>query len=611
MKEEKQKKEKLTMKRTLANDWYALKLGFAYSKPLVIHTFIMVTLGYFEWVFFDAIFMREIVNGLDQNVGFTRIFTFILICGAFFALTNLHGNYAENVVVPLEMTRLYGGIYKQLYKKAKNVELRCYEDAEFYNKYTMAMDGADEKVYRIISSFCGIFSGSFATVAVFYFMFQIDHYAVLFIICPLLGNFVFGNIKNKYEFKRYQEQAPNDKVLNYVNRTMYLPDFAKEVRLSNIFNLLKQQYHDATVRNVKIAKKYAFANAHMNFWRITFTFTAIFEGVLLYATYRHAVTGSITLAQLTVMSSLMVAMTWILIHLFENIMDIMKSGLFINNLRGFLEYEEAIPEDLDGKIPEGFESLEFDQVCFAYKEEEIIKNLSFTIRKGEIAALVGHNGAGKTTIIKLLLRLYDPTKGVIRLNGVDIREYNLHAYRELFATTFQDFSIFGMTIKENVLMGRTYEKDDEVVKRALKRAGVLDKVESLPKGIDTMMTKEFEEDGAVLSGGESQKIAVARTFAMESPVKIFDEPSSALDPIAEYELFKNIMKEGKEHTMLFISHRLSSVKSCDKVFMLEKGTLVEEGSHEELMKLGGSYAYMYKKQAMNYLALEEHEEVKL
>ena len=611
MKEEKQKKEKLTMKRTLANDWYALKLGFAYSKPLVIHTFIMVTLGYFEWVFFDAIFMREIVNGLDQNVGFTRIFTFILICGAFFALTNLHGNYAENVVVPLEMTRLYGGIYKQLYKKAKNVELRCYEDAEFYNKYTMAMDGADEKVYRIISSFCGIFSGGFATVAVFYFMFQIDHYAVLFIICPLLGNFVFGNIKNKYEFKRYQEQAPNDKVLNYVNRTMYLPDFAKEVRLSNIFNLLKQQYHDATVRNVKIAKKYAFANAHMNFWRITFTFTAIFEGVLLYATYRHAVTGSITLAQLTVMSSLMVAMTWILIHLFENIMDIMKSGLFINNLRGFLEYEETIPEDLDGKIPEGFESLEFDQVCFAYKEEEIIKNLSFTIRKGEIAALVGHNGAGKTTIIKLLLRLYDPTKGVIRLNGVDIREYNLHAYRELFATTFQDFSIFGMTIKENVLMGRTYEKDDEVVKRALKRAGVLDKVESLPKGIDTMMTKEFEEDGAVLSGGESQKIAVARTFAMESPVKIFDEPSSALDPIAEYELFKNIMKEGKEHTMLFISHRLSSVKSCDKVFMLEKGTLVEEGSHEELMKLGGSYAYMYKKQAMNYLALEEHEEVKL
>lgn len=608
---EKKKNDKLSFRKTLQNDWYALKLGLSISKSLVINAFLMEAFGYFEWVFFDAIFLREIVNALDLNLGFQRIFTFILICGAVFALTNLHFNYAENVIVPLGKTKLYGGIYSKLYAKAKNVELRCYEDAEFYNRYTMAMDGAEEKVFSVISSFWGICCGAVATVAVFWFMFQIDHYAVLFIIFPLVGNFLFGNLKNKYEFKRYQEQAPNDKVLNYVNRTMYLPDYAKEIRLSNIFNLLRRQYHDATYNNVKVAIKYAFVNAHLNFWRISLTFTAIFEGVLFYAIYRNQVTGSISLAQLTVMSSLMVAMTWILIRLFENIMVIMKNGMFINNLRGFLEYEEKIPEDTDGIMPEGFEALEFDHVNFSYKDEETIKDLSFTLKKGEIAALVGHNGAGKTTIIKLLLRLYDPTSGVIKVNGVDIREYNLHAYRELFATTFQDFCIFGMTIKENVLMGRTYEEEDALVEKSLKRAGVLEKVQSLPKGIHTMMTKEFDEDGAVLSGGESQKIAVARTFAMNSPVKIFDEPSSALDPIAEYELFKNIMKEGKDHTMLFISHRLSSVKSCDKVFMLEKGCLIEEGSHKELMEKGGSYAQMYRKQAMNYLALNEDEEVAL
>lgn len=608
---EKKKNDKLSFRKTLQNDWYALKLGLSISKSLVINAFLMEAFGYFEWVFFDAIFLREIVNALDLNLGFQRIFTFILICGAVFALTNLHFNYAENVIVPLGKTKLYGGIYSKLYAKAKNVELRCYEDAEFYNRYTMAMDGAEEKVFSVISSFWGICCGAVATVAVFWFMFQIDHYAVLFIIFPLVGNFLFGNLKNKYEFKRYQEQAPNDKVLNYVNRTMYLPDYAKEVRLSNIFNLLRRQYHDATYNNVKVAIKYAFVNAHLNFWRISLTFTAIFEGVLFYAIYRNQVTGSISLAQLTVMSSLMVAMTWILIRLFENIMVIMKNGMFINNLRGFLEYEEKIPEDTDGIMPEGFEALEFDHVNFSYKDEETIKDLSFTLKKGEIAALVGHNGAGKTTIIKLLLRLYDPTSGVIKVNGVDIREYNLHAYRELFATTFQDFCIFGMTIKENVLMGRTYEEEDALVEKSLKRAGVLEKVQSLPKGIHTMMTKEFDEDGAVLSGGESQKIAVARTFAMNSPVKIFDEPSSALDPIAEFELFKNIMKEGKDHTMLFISHRLSSVKSCDKVFMLEKGCLIEEGSHKELMEKGGSYAQMYRKQAMNYLALNEDEEVAL
>lgn len=306
----------------------------------------------------------------------------------------------------------------------------------------------------------------------------------------------------------------------------------------------------------------------------------------------------------------MVAMTWILIGLFENIMSIMKNGMFISNLRGFMAYQEKIPEDQDGVMPEGkFETLEFDHVSFSYKEEETIKDLSFTIKEGEIAALVGHNGAGKTTIIKLLLRLYDPVSGVIRLNGRDIREYNLHAYRELFAVTFQDFSIFGLTVMENVLMGRHGENDEQVAADALKKAGMYEKVMSLPNGMHTVMTKEFDADGAVFSGGESQKIAVARTFAKDSYIKIFDEPSSALDPIAEYELFQNIMKEGSDHTMFFISHRLSSVKKCDKVFMLEGGRLIEEGSHTELMARNGSYAKMYRRQAMNYLALDTDEEV--
>ena len=607
-----EKKDKLSLKETLKNARYALALGSSISKSIVIHSFFLWLVGYCEWVFFDGIFMRKIVDALDQGRGFRPIFLFILLSGVAFCAASVYTNYVENVVYPLETNRLFGGIYRKLYEKAKNVELRCYEDSDFYNRYTMAMDGAEEKITAIIRGILGTVIGSVSAVVVFWFMYEIDHYAMLFIICPLLGNFVFGNLKNKYEFKRYQEQAPNEKVLNYVSRMMYLPDGAKEIRLSEVFSLMKKQYREATDRNVRIAVKYAFANASLNFWRITFTFTVIFEGVLLYAIYRKQVTGSITLAQLTIMTSLMVAMTWILIRVFESIMEILKNGVFINNLRGFLAYEETIPEDQDGDMPEKeFRSIEFRKVSFSYKDEQTIQDLSFVITKGQTAALVGHNGAGKTTIIKLLLRLYDPTSGTIFYNGRDIREYNLKAYRELFATTFQDLQMFGMTIKENVLMGRHYEKEEELVIEALKKAGVYEKVSSLEKGIDTMMTKEFDEDGAVLSGGESQKIAVARTFVKDAPMKIFDEPSSALDPIAEYELFQNIMKEGSDHTMLFISHRLSSVKNCDKVFMLEKGHLIEEGTHSELMAANGSYAQMYKKQAMNYLALENEEEVKL
>lgn len=609
-KEGNKKERKLTFWETIKNDCYALKIGLSVKKSLLVHAFFIQASGYFEWVFFDAVFIRHIVGAMDQNQDFHVVFRFILMCGVLFFLLSVYRNYVENVVYPLSSVRLYYGVYAMLYAKAKNVELRCYEDPEFYNRYTMSMDGADTKIREIIENVWGVIGGTVATIAVFWFMYEIDHYAVLFILSPLIGNFVFGHYKNKQEFKRYTEQAPDDKVLNYVNRVMYLPDHAKEIRLSNVFSLLKQQYCAATQHKVRTAVKYAFSNASLSFLKITFTFTVIFEGVLLYAVYRNLVTGSISLAQLTVMSSLMVAMTWILIGLFENIMNIMKNGMFINNLKGFMDYEEKIPEDQDGVMPEGkFETLEFDHVSFSYKEEETIKDLSFTIREGEIAALVGHNGAGKTTIIKLLLRLYDPVSGVIRLNGRDIREYNLHAYRELFAVTFQDFCLFGITVMENVLMGRHYENDEQVAEDALKKAGVYEKVMSLPDGIHTVMTKEFDEHGAVFSGGESQKLAVARTFAKDSYVKIFDEPSSALDPIAEYELFQNIMKEGSDHTMFFISHRLSSVKKCDKVFMLEDGKLIEEGSHTELMALNGSYAKMYRRQAMNYLALETEEEV--
>ncbi len=607
---DKKKKEKLSFAATMKNSWFAMKLAAGICPGFIVHTFIMWLIGQSEWVFFDGVFMKVIVNALSEGREFGSILRFILICGAVFCVLSVYTGYVDNVVYPLKTNRLYGGIYKKLYAKAKNVELSCYEDPDFYNRYTMAMDGAEVKIAAVIRGMIGAVIGAVASVSVFYMMYEIDHFAMLFIISPLIGNFLFGNLKNKYDYMRYTEQASNEKVLNYVSRMMYLPDGAKEIRLSNVFALLRKQYGEATVNNVKVADKYAFRNAHMNFWRITFTFTVIFEGVLLYAIYRNRVSGSISLAELTIMTSLMVAMTWILIRVFENVMEVLKNGMFINNLKGFLEYEEKIPEDFDGEIPDAdFESLEFRNVSFSYKDKEIIHDLSFKVDKGEIAALVGHNGAGKTTIIKLMLRLYDPDSGMILYNGKDIKTYNLKAYRDIFATTFQDFRLFGMTVRENVLMGRHYENEDELVKEALKKADVLERIEELDKGIDSVMTKEFDEDGCVLSGGESQKVAVARTFIKDAPMKIFDEPSSALDPIAEYELFNSIIGEGQDHTMLFISHRLSSVKNCDKVFMLENGTLIEEGTHRELMDKNGSYAAMYKKQAMNYLAIENEEEV--
>lgn len=602
-------KEKMGLLEALRNNLYVLKLGSGISHSRVVHAFFVKLFYYFEWIFFSAYFLKYIVNALDTGAEARRIFMFILVCGAVFCGINLYRDYVENVVVPLTDAKLYHGVYLRLYRKARNVELRCYENADFYNRYTMAMDDAGTKVTTIIDSFFGIFTGIVATVIVFYAMYEVSPLSVLFIASPLVGNFVFGSVWNRLLVERYQENVPNDKVINYVNRIMYLSDYAKEIRLSNVFRLLTRQYQDATKRSMELADRYAFRTGVMEFLKNVFTFSVIFEGVMLYAVYENLVTKYLSLAELTVMTSLMVSATWILIDLFEDIMNMIKNGMFIRNLRTFLEYREEIPEDQDGIVlTEPFETLEFDHVSFSYQKEETIRDLCFTIRKGESVALVGHNGAGKSTIIKLMLRLYDPTEGVIRLNGVDIRQYNLRSYRKMFATAFQDVCLFGMTVEENILLGEeaTPEREARVID-ALKKAGVYERIQRLPQGIHTMMTKEFDEDGAVLSGGESQKVAVARAFYRNSPVKIFDEPSSALDPIAEYELFQSMMEDGKHNTMVFISHRLSSVKDADYVLMLEQGQITERGTHTELMKKEGNYAAMYRKQAMNYLAVDSVE----
>lgn len=197
---EKEEKQKIRMGEALRNNWYAIRMGFEISKSRVIHSFVVNLFGNFEWVFFSGYFLRHIVGELEAGKDFSTIFMFILGCGGMFFVMNLYNSYVENVVVPLEGTRVYQGIYEKLYRKAKNVELRCYEDSDFYNKYTMAADQAEEKVTKIIDSTWGIVTGVFASGAVLYTMFTIDPVSVLFVISPLVGNFLFGNLKNRFEF---------------------------------------------------------------------------------------------------------------------------------------------------------------------------------------------------------------------------------------------------------------------------------------------------------------------------------------------------------------------------------------------------------------------------
>ncbi len=603
------KEKKESRVRIFGNNFYALKTLWQISKSRVIHMAVSNILHYVQWIFMSIYFLRYVIDAIENEAPFGEIMTVIGICFAVCCSTAIYWSYLKATVYPYTENKIYRCLYRKLYTKARNVELRCFEDAEFYNRYTMALENSADKMISSVRMLFEVLFGAVAALAAFRSMFSIDPYSVLFVISPIIGNFVFGRLMNKIWGGRYADTVKNNRIADYVNRVMHLAEYAKEIRYSNIHSLMMKRYNDAMDSNVKVADKYAGKGIVYNWAQNVTTFALVFEGIMIYSAYRTIVSQTMSLAELAIMFSAMNTSSWMLFCMFNNITEAMKNGQFLEYFRTFMEYEEKIPEDMDGIIPEKIRSVEFKNVCFEYKENKpVINNLSFKIEGNKVCALVGHNGAGKSTIIKLLLRLYDPTSGEILVNGINIKEYNLKAYRRQFSAAFQDYRVMAMSVRDNVIMGEKLDEPNETAKRALKCAGVWDKISSLSDGMDAVMTKEFDNNGAVLSGGEQQKIVVARAFAQQTSLKIFDEPSSALDPIAEYELYKGIMNESKGHITLFISHRLSSVKDADEVFMLENGTVIEQGTHRQLMAMGGKYCEMFTKQAQNYLADENYKE---
>lgn len=595
------------------NNLYFLTLIWNACPGRVIANFLVSIINFTSWVFYSVIFIKYIMNAIEKKQSFLSIVLFIIISASIFGIGTFFLNWFQSEYIVKTDAILYEKINQRLFDKATEVELACYEDTEFYNQYTIAMKDIDLKIRSILEACSDIVCGLVAGVCVLINMFFIDRYVVLFVAAPLIGNFVFGKKLNQTTYQRNLESVPYQRKMDYVNRTIYLSDYAKEIRMSEVFHVLENTYESGYSGVIKVIKKFGNKASALGFWQNIFTFLIIFQGVMFYSSYKAIVTQTITLSEFTVLSGAMVSASWILIQLSQNILVSIQNSLYIDNLKTFLEYVPAVSEKQEGIIPDEFKKqLEFKNVSFTYRGQEkpSLLNVSFTLHKNEKIAIVGHNGAGKTTLIKLFMRLYDPSSGKIILDGEEVKNYHLQKFRGLFGTAFQDYQVFSMTVAENVLMRKPEKEEDyEKVKTALIKSGVYEKILSLPKGMDTILTKEFAEDGAVLSGGELQKVAIARVFAKDFEIAVLDEPSSALDPVAEYRLYESMMEVCKNKTVVFISHRLSAAALADRVYMMEHGKIIEEGSHAELMEQGGKYADMFHKQAEKYAKTGMEEEL--
>ncbi len=597
-------KKKENYSSTLGNNLYML--GFvAKNAPGMLFFYIFFdVLTNVPWILSDVVLLKYIIDVVTSGVDFYRI---AVACGIF-ALLVIIGTIGSTVFYeifrPKQKERLHFKLYSAIYEKAAKMDYEAYDNPAYYNDLVLAMNSMSERVDSVVSDAQDIIRLLTSILSITAVIATIDPICLVFIFVCVGVMIPIGRLIAKVNVKRTEAMTPLDRKNLYFSRVFYLQDYAKELRLNPAGRMIESRYN----QNIK-DRLFTISPFLRRQWQLYFCQEAlpmtllVYLGIALLMGYKAIVTKEITLGDFAaafnganaVSRCVFDLTSWFAINLREN-------ALYVEKYRRFMAAKEKI---IGGDVKTVYEkpvTIKLDNVNFTYpgNDKPTLKNINLEIKPYQKIALVGYNGAGKTTLTNLLLRLYDVTDGKITLNGTDIREWDIPSYHANYAAVFQDFSLFGATVGENVAMND--KPDAKRVLAALKESSFGKK---LRNGADTMLLREFDDSGLSLSGGEAQKIAVARAFYKKCPFAILDEPSANLDPVSEYALNEAMARAAKDKTVIFISHRLSTTVMADVIYMLENGEIVESGSHDELMALDGKYAYMFKLQAEKY---QEHTE---
>lgn len=579
---------------------YGTKMVMKADKSILIAAIVeMVGNSVFVDFIQGVLFLKVLLNLIEGSCTFAY-FVKILFIFLGVGLINEIIQVASDYVHLTGHKKIFKAMNNLIFEKASIVDIQCYEDPAFYDSYKRATELLTNGYFMAFCMSLAHVLGSVISFGLVVGVVASINPVYLVFLLPVLLVFVVEIYKSKLLYKRDLAMTTNNRIKAYTQRTVFLKDYSKDIRTSNIFGVMFDRFSNAVSSNIHIIKTYGFKLFLYNMVASFFGEIVPIVGTYSYASYQFMNDSGLNISGFSVVLSSINAIRTSTMTIASSLSELSNLALYFQNLRDFFEYElKVVPGE---KEAGEFESVEFKNVSFRYPsaKKDSLTNVNLKINKGETIALVGVNGAGKTTLVKLLLRFYDVTEGEILYNGVNIKEYELESLRRRFATVFQDYKTFALAVNENVICHECSAEEKEIAEQALKQSGAWDKIKTLPNGADTVLTREFDTEGAGLSGGETQKTAVARMFARQFDVAILDEPSSALDPIAEYKMYENLVKATQNKTVIYISHRLSSAVLSDNIFVLGNGTVLESGSHNELMQKNGEYANMFTLQASSY-----------
>lgn len=552
-------------------------------------------------------FSKIVFDGMSIHKPYRSLLLAIMLIFSMSLLVTLFRTIYYHKYQPKEKTRIIGFMRSYIYEKISKLDIFSFENPEFYSEYTRALSEADNRAFAVIDSLSQLLYTIISIVTITAIIVCLEPVLIVF---AFIGAFATMFIVRKVAVLRYdynQGMTCYEQKMSYVNRVFYEHQYVKDMRMNQLYSYFLEFYKSVVENRIVYIKQ---KSNRITFWEFISGIINLVMQILMtvYLTWQ-VYNDRISIGDYAALLNGTFTFMFQLQGMVKLIPAFFEHSLYINNLRKIIDAPLFIEKDTGLMIsPQEPLTIEFDHVSFSYpfSDKLVLNDVSMLFNAGTKTAIVGHNGAGKTTIIKLLLRFYDVDLGEIRINGINIKEYNASSLRKAIGTVFQDSPIYAVPVIDFLLARRYTESDDDKkVVDILNQTGIYKRLvgqRTFSNIIYTQITKEFDENGYNFSGGEQQKLLIARALLKNVHTYIFDEASASLDPLSELDINEKLLSLGNDKTVILISHRLSTTKDVDIIYNLDNGRVIEVGCHDELIKKGGKYADMYNAQAKSYIS---------